>query len=329
MNIYIINPEAGINDMSENIRYFLSRKKNYEYLVFDVQEDESEMDIIERMMNLFEDEMIRFYICGGSGTFTRALSSFDTEDLKRVEIAYFPCGTLNDMLKMFGDQGHFFYNMDNLIRGGHIYLDYVKNETDNRNDRSNFVQYSVFGYLSYVEFIASQLHFFANFNSHLTYMVAFHGALFFRYPVNYQITVDGTDYSGYYESIYIGNGVCFGEEFYPVKNASPNDGKMEVILIKRISGHTIYKFIDFLQGTDVMPEGLKGIRIMQAKSVKIRRKDKKMMSLNVDGNSIKRHEWNVKVVHEGFKFVVPNGVELVTDNNEDVESTGSEVSDDR
>jgi len=309
MNIYLINPESGTIDMSENIRYFLARKKNYEYLVFDIQEDESEIDIIENMMNLFEDENIRFFVCGGSGTFSRAISALNEEDFKRVEVAYYPCGTLNDILKIFGSQAHYFYNMDNLIRGGFRYLDYIQSESKN-SEKANFMIFSSIGYLATVENIANQLHFLANIGPKFVYLSAFYLALLVKYPINYHLVIDGTDYSGYYDSIYIGNGVCFGDCFRPFDNASPDDGKMEVMLVKRLPVRSVHKFIRCFRGSDEISEHFKNIRMLQAEEITIKRKDKRPISINVDGNCIKRNEWNLKVVNNSLRFVVPNGVEI-------------------
>lgn len=310
IHIFIINPVAGIRDRSESIRQFLERKQDFSYLVFDTEEAGHETDIVSRMLKLFNDEKIRFYICGGSGTFANAISGIEDKDFARVEMAHYPCGLTNDFLKNFGENQKLFYNMDNLIRGDVIQLDYVKNIGVSGSAIHNHVLFSTTGLTELVERFASKIKFIGSMNPQLLYLLSFLLTFLFNPTVNYTFEIDGVDRSGEYDMIYMGNSICMGGSFYPISNASPGDGKMDLLLLKKIrKWRAIHLMRLFRRGEiDKLSDGLLTVR--KASSLLIRRKDEKYMYLNVDGNIVKEKEWKVELMPGALNYVVPQGVRI-------------------
>ena len=99
VHIFIVNPYAGQKTFADDLRSKLEGMKGLNYFVFNTRYAGYEKEVIKKIQHIFEDEKLRFYCCGGSGTMRNMLNGFD--NLENVEIAFFPCGLTNDFLKMF------------------------------------------------------------------------------------------------------------------------------------------------------------------------------------------------------------------------------------
>lgn len=309
IHIFIINPVAGLRDRSEGIRQFLERKVDFSYLVFDTEKAGDERDIVGRMLKLFDDERIRFYICGGSGTFTNALSGIEEKDLPRVEMAHYPCGLTNDFLKNAGRNQKFFYNMDNLIRGDVVQVDYIRNAAEGEQAH-NHVLFSTTGLTEIVERFANRIKFLGGMNTGFLYVVSFLFTFLFNPTVSFALEIDGEDYSGEYDMIYIGNSICMGGSFYPISDASPEDGKMDVMLLKKIKKWRGVQFMSLFRHGKLDQASEERIVIKKATSVSMKRKDGKLIYLNMDGEIVTSQDWKVELMPAALNYVVPKGTKL-------------------
>ena len=122
-HIFIINPRAGKEkeNISVRVREYISAHPEMGALVFNTEYVGHETVLIGRLCHIFEDETIRLYICGGSGTLSRAISGIP--NFSMVEVAFYPCGMTNDILKVFEGEAEPFSNLTNLVNGTPMYLD--------------------------------------------------------------------------------------------------------------------------------------------------------------------------------------------------------------
>ena len=126
-HIFIINPMAMNGQVSRKIRKKLEEikaKTGFDYLVFDSEYQGHEKVLAERICTIFSDEPLRFYACGGSGTFQRMLSGIT--NLTLSEAACCPLGLTNDFIKCFGaDSYPKFMDIEKLISGGSVPMDII------------------------------------------------------------------------------------------------------------------------------------------------------------------------------------------------------------
>ena len=75
-HIFIINPRAGKEkeNISVRVRSYIASRPDLGALVFNTEYVGHETVLVGRLCHIFEDETIRLYICGGSGTLCRAIS---------------------------------------------------------------------------------------------------------------------------------------------------------------------------------------------------------------------------------------------------------------
>ena len=311
LHVFIINPVAGYKDSSETIRQYLASKDDFEYLVFNSEDQGGEYHLVRRIISLFEDEDIRFYICGGSGSFTNALSALKDDDFKRIEFAHYPCGITNDYIKNFGSDSQMFYDIENLINGETIKVDLVKNGALNDNVMvRNYVIFFNIGLAERVDRYFRRYSLPGRYNLSFLYLLSGIKTMFTMKPVEYNITIDGEDYSGKYLNIYVGNGVCFSGCFYPFKSAYATDGYQEIMLLKDVGKTRISKYMAWFKEGLLENKNLNDVIVVKGKKVTIERKDRLGMYLNVDGETVFTSKWEASIVQNGLRYVVPEGVRV-------------------
>ncbi|MDO4189135.1 MAG: diacylglycerol kinase family protein [Lachnospiraceae bacterium] len=307
-HIFIINPVAGLNDKTEQIREHLNVRTDIESIVFNTEEAGHEASIMKEMLDIFDDEPVRICVCGGSGTLSNALDGIDIDDMDHVGIGYYPCGLTNDFLKNFVEQGKRFENLDALIDGETKYVDYMRCVIDgNDNYIRNKLLFVTVGVAANIERISRAIKFLGGLSPSILYAICTVAALPFSPAIDYEVIIDGVDYSRDYKMIYVGNSVCFGGGFVPIKTGIDcRDGFLNVLLVKRIPAHKVLSYLkDFRKG-ELSEKHNDDAELITCKEILIRRKDNKSMNINSDGEIFVNNSWHIKVVNGRMKFVVPD-----------------------
>nr|MBP3598379.1 hypothetical protein [Eubacterium sp.] len=277
-HIFIINPEAGKKDQSERIRReILAACDEYDIqpLIFVSEYAGYEREMANKMCSLFSNEDIRLYCCGGSGTLSQIVSGID--NFQHVEVAHYPCGKNNDFIKCYGTrQFKKFASIKNLICGQSEPLDLM----------------AVGG---------SYLLNFAGFGTQ---------NMFFKATEEYEIEIDGRNYSGDYAFLACFNGSHIFGKYEPFPESKPNDGVMNIILAKEMSliGQLRFyqKFIrNHLERLD------SEFYILEAKKLSITQKDRKApITFYGDSDWITSENMTttIELKRRCLNFVVPDGV---------------------
>ena len=301
-HIFIVNPNAGNKTFADDIRRKLSDIKGLNYFVFNTRYAGNEIEIIKDIQKIFENEKLRFYCCGGSGTMRNMLNGFD--NLDEAEVAFFPCGLTNDFLKVFGKEQERFHNITELIYGDVVDIDYIKS-----NHGVMLNTFSV-GYDStcvhkYDEYRGLKI-----FGDNIPYTLSVIYSLFLSKSNQYEIEIDGRYYEGEISEIIFSNGMSFGGNMALFPGANITDGKGTFRMFFSKSGFNAIPYFKAMQ------EG--NFKILDESSVygnfekiRIRRKDRMPFVMNQDGELSKEFdEWEAEVVHKGLHFVVPKGVRV-------------------
>ncbi len=303
-HIFMVNPVAGNIDRSEEIRVEveeLSRKLDFEYLFFIVEYEGHEAIITERICDAFRGEPIRIYCCGGSGTFQRVLDV--VKKYKNVEIACYPCGFSNDILKCFKDSTPF-RQLKNLITGEKMYID----AADFGSRR--FCNAVSIGMTAHVIGDIDSYSFITRFNRNFPYWFSSIVDVLTKHAIDYKIDIDGVDYSGKYLIVGAFNGYVFGGNISPAINARPDDGMLDFVLFKQVRTFEAAMCTKAFCSGDIEKLGDK-MKIVRGRKMKIAQKNGLEMSCNVDGEIYKTAEpTEITVRHNGLCMIVPKEVEL-------------------
>ncbi len=303
-HIFIVNPVAANVDRSEEIRTeveALSKAMDFEYLFFIVEFEGHESIITNKICDAFRDEPIRIYACGGSGTFQRVLDA--AKGFKNAEIACYPCGVTNDLLKCFRDSSGF-YELKKLIEGETMTLDAA--EFDGRrfcNALSIGMTARIIGDIDNYEFISK-------FNRNFPYWFSSIVDVLTKREIDYQIEIDGVDYSGKYLLVSAFNGCVYGGNISPAKNARPDDGMLDFILFKAIKYFDTLMSIKAFCAGDAEKLGDRML-LIRGKRMKIMQRNGLEMTCNIDGEFYKTSGFTEICMKEnGLKLIVPQGAAL-------------------
>ncbi len=299
-HIFIINPFAGNKTFADDLRTKLDTIKDLKYFVFNTRYAGYETELVKKIQHIFEGEKLRFYCCGGSGTMRNMLAGF--EDLSEAEVAFLPCGLTNDFLKMFGKNEQRFHQIEELINGDIIKVDYIKtNHGVSLNTLSTGLDSNCVDKMNeyrILRFVGESM----------PYYVSTLYSIFVSKTLDYEITLDDEMFTGRFAEIFIGNGCVFGGNMYFAEDTCVDDGRA----IYRLSGNK--------RGFPLLPTlmaltGKKHSKVKQlmqcgeCSRINIRRPDGSPFTINLDGDLVKNiTECDAEIVHQGLSFVVPKGV---------------------
>lgn len=299
-HIFILNPDCAHSRLTDDLRERLSRISGLNYYVFTTRYAGYETEIVRKVLHFFRGEKLRFYCCGGSGTMRNMLCGFD--DLSEAEVAFYPCGMTNDFLKMFGSGEKRFEDIEELINGDVIKVDYI---------RSNFgvaLNTISLGLDSEMEILMDDYRFLRIFSESLPYSAAIVHAIFFSKQQSYDIEVDGQLISGIATETIFGNGNILGGSLHFTDHSAVSDGKGGFMSAPKLSfGGKIKMFTALLKNRREYINKI--CSCGEFRKFSIHRTDGSEFMLNFDGELQScTGRLEAHIVHKGLKFVVPNGI---------------------
>lgn len=302
IHIFIINPFAGDKTFADDLRTKLSSLNGLDYFVFNTRYSGYEAELVKKIQNIFNGEKLRFYCCGGSGTMRNMLNGF--ENLSEAEVAFFPCGLTNDFLKSFGKDEERFHQIEELINGEVIKVDYIKtNHGVSLNTLSTGLDSNTIEKMN--DFRILRL-----FGKALPYTMAIIHAIFVSKPIQYEVVRDNSPLNGKFAEVFIGNGCIFGGNLHFAESTCVNDGKGIYCIAGNKRGFTMLPIISALTGRKYKKLSRLTLNGSISK-VSIRRTDGKTFTINQDGDLIKNIDFcEAEIVHKGLSFVIPRGVRL-------------------
>lgn len=301
IHIFIINRVAGNKDWAKDLRKHLATKKGLRYFVFTTVSAGFEKTIVQKIGKYFEDEKLRFYCCGGSGTMRNMLDGF--EDLSKIEVAFFPCGLTNDFLKCIGDE-EIFRDIDKLIDGKVVPIDYIKT---NHGVALNTLS---FGCDSNVEQCMNAFRSYDIFGSQIPYVLSVLKGIIFAKTRRIELTLDGEVFAGKYAEIVYGNGAVLGGNLFFAQRADVTDGVGSYFTVTDIRGlqaliqilHLMQKKLSVLRNN---------VKYGECKRLEIKSLDGNPLFINYDGELVDcGQSCKAEIVRKGLNFVVPKSVEL-------------------
>jgi diacylglycerol kinase family enzyme len=121
----------------------------------------------------------------------------------------------------------------------------------------------------------------------------------------YEIDADGEDISGAYNIINIANGPCYGSGKSAVTTAVPDDGVLDMILVKQVGAIQSIRLIsDYLKGKYYKYPLLCSLR--RVKKVSIR--SESPLLVNLDGEAFFDSELTIEIIPKAVKIVAVNNL---------------------
>ena len=301
-HLFIVNPAAGKCDRSVQIKTMVKEVFGSRGLDWEVQVSKGPGDVTRLAREAAESgEDLRIYACGGDGTMNEVVNGVAGFD--HVAVTHYPSGSGNDFVKLF-DQPETFRDLERLLDCEEAAFDLIRCQSD------DMVCYAAnICSMGLDARIAVEMGRYRRLP-----MVTGNGAYYLSIGANllkgihkpYIIEVNGETISGNQTLICICSGRHYGGSFHPVPDAQPDDGLLDVLIIKPVN---------LLQIASIIGKYQKGcyaqypqfIRHLRTGEIRIRCTEESIV--NIDGESLGGQDVTFTVVPGGLRFFYPKGLD--------------------
>lgn len=305
LHIFIINPYAGDMTFSNKLREKISKIPDLPYFIFNTRNAGYESEIVGKIQHFFPEEQLRFYCCGGSGTMRHMLNGFESFD--NVEIAFFPCGLTNDFLKVFGEEEKRFSDLEELVYGEVVDIDYI------RTNHGVALNTLSFGMDTDFNEKLKNWQILKAFGGNVPYLLAMLHSLVLTKSLDYEIQIDDTPVKDEMISeFFFGNGFMLGGFLHFDDKADIRDGMGLCRYLRERTGIRNIPVAMALALSDQKKlASYTDVETKFCEKLSIRRKDGTPFGLSFDGEMVYDiTSCEAEIVKQGLHLVVPKGVRL-------------------
>jgi len=307
-HVFVFNPKTfrkqqwKMDNILDNIGQFFRTQEKSDFSIQVSRYRRNAIALIQKdVEKAGQDDTVRVYAIGGEGILYDCLNGI--ADLPNVELATVPYGEASDFLRWFGEgKDELFRDIPSVVQKG------VPIPTDIINWGVNYALCSCFIGLNAAaasklrEVQASSDSGFSLLSRISTFLKNI--LLVFDRQIaaqQYEITIDGKDFSGNYSLIHIANGPFYAGKLTGLSKAMPDDGLLDVALVKA-SGplRTMWTLGRYSRG-----KVSSNCVILHAKEIKV--KSEKQMWILMDDEHMHDTEVDIKII--------PHAVQMITMDN--------------
>ena len=299
--LFIVNPIAGGSDKTESVRSqaektFSGRPDDS----FEIYVTKKPMDAAREIRFRAESgDEFRVLACGGDGTFNECVCG--AAGLKNVAVAPFPTGTGNDFCRMFGSEKDMFRDLSALADGFVHPIDLI-----DCNGRYCVNLCSV----GFDARVGENVHKYSKLpliGGATGYVVSLLVEVFKGLNRPMEITCGSKKLSGEFALACVCNGRYYGGGFNPSLAAMPDDGELDMYVVKRANLLQLVKYVGkYASGrSDEVPNQ---IYHFKGDSISIRFEEESV--INIDGEAIYAKEAAMKLVPLSLNLLAPKGLKF-------------------
>ena len=223
-HIFIINPAAGKTD--KTAEYTAKIEQSCRGLDYEIRISEHQGDCTRIARACAESgQEVRLYACGGDGTLNEVVAGAAGFDNAAVSV--YVGGSGNDFVKIFDDRDAF-RDLDRLLdaetavfdlidANGHLAINICCVGLDSRIG-AEMVNYKRLPFVS----------------GSFAYILSILVNLFKGISEHYVVEVDGETIDDEMTFVCVANARYYGGGFYAVPDAQPDDGKLDILLVKKL-----------------------------------------------------------------------------------------------
>ena len=296
-HLFIINPAAGSRNRTEEYTAKIRQACESKGLTYRIQVSQAPGDCRRLARAAAETgSEYRIYACGGDGTLNEVVDG--AAGFPNVSVSVFSGGSGNDFVKLFDDPKAF-YDLERLLDCQEATFDLIKvNDTYSLNICSVGLDARIGTDVSRYK----RLPLLHGFRAYAASTVV---NLLKGIAEHYVVEVDGTRYDDEYTFVCVCNGRYYGGGFNPVPEADSTDGKLDVLLVKKVT---------YLQVPGAIGKYKDGrykelphlVQHFRTDAVKIY--CDKPTPVNVDGEAITAEVVDLRIADEKIRFFYPKGL---------------------
>lgn len=297
-HLFIINPAAGKYDRTGEFTDCIRAACEARGLDYEIAVSRARGDCTALARKAAQTgEELRIYACGGDGTLNEVANG--VAGFQNAAVTHFPGGSGNDFIKIFSEPAAF-RSIERLLDAQEAKFDLI------RCGDAYALNICSMGFDARIGTAIGKY-------KRLP-LVSGNGAYILSTGINlikgvhrpFTVDIDGERFDGRQTLICIASGRCYGGSFNPVPIAEPDDGLLDVLLVKAVSRLTVagvvgkYKAGRFAE----LPEY---IRHFRCRRVEIQ--SDKPAEINLDGELLMQKRAVFEVVPQALRFFYPAGLE--------------------
>ena len=297
--VFIINPRAGEADNAEKLRAAIAQlPQSGDCEVYVTRAAGDATEYVRARCRESAGEALRFIACGGDGTVNEVFNGAVGFD--NVSVTCYPCGSGNDFVKAFGGAERFL-DIEKLVTAPETKLDLLK---VGERYSSNVVN---FGFDTTVAITINKEREKTGHGNKNAYTKGVITALIKSMNNRCTVIADGETLNpdGRLLLCTLANGQYVGGSFRCAPRSKPDDGLIDVCLIKPISRLRFVKILTpYTNGEHLDREDMRDIvTYRQAKRVEIIAQPGFAYSL--DGEIINSEHFTVEIAEKALNFALP------------------------
>ncbi|MBQ7871214.1 MAG: diacylglycerol kinase family lipid kinase [Oscillospiraceae bacterium] len=296
-HVFVINPAAGKRD--QTMEFTNAIRAACAGLNYDIRLSARPGDGARLARSAARlGDPVRFYACGGDGTLNEVVNG--VVGYPNAAVTHFPGGSGNDFIKIFSDPKAF-QSLERLLDDPEeASFDLIRCPGDRYG-----LNICSMGFDARVGTDMSKFKHWPLVTGSGAYLLSVVSNLVKGVHEHYVVELDGQVFDARQTLICIASGRWYGGGFNPVPDALPDDGLLEVLLVKDVSRLTVAKVVGaYKKGRyKELPEL---VRHFSCKKVTIRCDQESV--INVDGELLRAREATFQVVPQAIRFFYPRGL---------------------
>ena len=300
-HLFILNPIAGGGRRIAGARAEIEQVMGNQAEPWELYETRGPEDAIRKVREAADEHSspLRVYACGGDGTLNECINAAVGQP--HVAVTHFPAGTGNDFIKSFSRGKEHFFQLERLLDAQEMAMDVI-----DAGGRYGINICSV----GFDARIGGDVHKYSTWllvGGKGAYLVSLLTNTIKGIAQELEVEVGGRIHRRKYTLICLCNGHSYGGVFTPVPEAKPCDGRLEVLLVNKVSRLTVAQLVrKYAQGR--FRELPRVITHIQESPVTIRAD--REFAVNVDGEILRRREVTFTLLPGAVKFFAPKSVGL-------------------
>lgn len=310
-HLFIINPKSfelkkNQDKIIGEIESFFARHPHLDYSIHVSRYPRDAIGVIRKAATR-SPELVRVYAVGGDGILFDCLNG--VARLKNTQLACLPYSPPNTFIRAFGEESYSsFRDLDKMVQAPCLSTDVIDCGSNQALGFCSIGVESAANMRAIKISAFTRRRFRMDLNRTLRFTLAGVQAVCTSGILrqSYSITLDGQCYDGQYATINIANIRCYSGSLEMIGDVTPQDGLLDVILVKSVSAPKLLQMVpDYVRGdTRRYPQYIQWV---QAKEICV--SSSSPLYLNLDGETFFDNNITIKAAPRAVEFVVPPGLD--------------------